>query len=85
MRENVHRLDTVDSTNLVCKRMAAQGAPDGTVVIAERQTAGRGRLGRSFQSAQGLGLYLSVLWRPQTPPETWMTLPALPPWWRTPS
>lgn len=77
MRENVHRLDTVDSTNLVCKRMAAQGAPDGTVVIAERQTAGRGRLGRSFQSAQGLGLYLSVLWRPQTPPETWMALPAL--------
>ena len=77
MRENVHRLDTVDSTNLVCKRMAAQGAPDGTVVIAERQTAGRGRLGRSFRSAQGLGLYLSVLWRPQTPPEAWMTLPAL--------
>lgn len=77
VRENVHRLDTVDSTNLVCKRMAAQGAPDGTVVIAERQTAGRGRLGRSFQSAQGLGLYLSVLWRPQTPPETWMALPAL--------
>lgn len=77
MRENVHRLDTVDSTNLVCKRMAAEGAPDGTVVIAERQTAGRGRLGRSFQSAQGLGLYLSVLWRPQTPPEAWMALPAL--------
>ena len=77
MREQIHWLDTVDSTNLVCKRMAAQGAPDGTVVIADCQTAGRGRLGRSFQSAQGLGLYLSVLWRPQTPPQQWMSLPAL--------
>ena len=77
MRKHVHWLGTVDSTNLVCKRMAAEGAPDGTVVMADGQTAGRGRLGRSFQSAQGLGLYLSVLWRPQTPPEEWMALPAL--------
>ena len=77
MREHIHWLGTVDSTNLVCKRMAAEGAPDGTVVMADAQTAGRGRLGRSFQSAQGLGLYLSVLWRPQTPPEEWMALPAL--------
>ena len=77
MQKRIHWLDAVDSTNLVCKRMAAQGAPDGTVVAADRQTAGRGRLGRSFQSAHGLGLYLSVLWRPQTPPETWMALPAL--------
>lgn len=76
-RERWHVFPTVDSTNLVCKRMAAQGAPDGTVVIAREQTAGRGRLGRSFQSAPGLGLYLSILWRPRTAPETWMALPAL--------
>jgi len=76
-RENWHVFDTVDSTNLVCKRMALDGAPDGTVVIADEQTAGRGRLGRSFQSARGLGLYLSILWRPETPVEKWMALPAL--------
>lgn len=76
-REQVHWLAAVDSTNLVCKRMALGGAPDGTVVIADAQTAGRGRLGRSFQSARGLGLYLSILWRPETPPQQWMALPAL--------
>lgn len=76
-RENWHVFDTVDSTNLVCKRLAAEGASDGTVVIARGQTAGRGRLGRSFQSAPGLGLYLSVLWRVDCAMETLMTLPAL--------
>lgn len=77
MREQVYWLDTVDSTNLACKRLAAEGAPDGTVVIADRQTAGRGRLGRSFQSPAGLGLYLSILWRPETQMQQWMALPAL--------
>ena len=76
-RQNWHVFQVVDSTNLVCKRMAAEGAPDGTVVIADSQTAGRGRLGRSFQSAAGLGLYLSVLWRPECDMETLMALPAL--------
>ena len=76
-RQSWHVFDTVDSTNLVCKRMAAEGAADGTVVIADGQTAGRGRLGRSFQSVRGLGLYLSVLWRPATEPQQWMALPAL--------
>ena len=58
---NVLRHDTVDSTNNVCKALAAQGL-DNTAVIARAQTAGKGRLGRSFQSPEG-GLYLSVLWR----------------------
>lgn len=56
-------LPTVDSTNTALKRMA--GAPGGTVLIADAQTGGRGRLGRSFSSPPGLGLYLSVLLRPQ--------------------
>lgn len=76
-RENWYVFDTMDSTNLMCKRMAAEGASDGTVVIADSQTAGRGRLGRSFQSAAGVGLYLSVLWRPDCDVETLMALPAL--------
>lgn len=63
-RKNVYRHALLDSTNLEGKRMAASGAPDGTVIIAAQQSAGRGRMGRSFQSAGGVGLYLSILWRP---------------------
>ena len=61
MAWDIRRCDEVDSTNHVCKTLAAQGA-DNTAVIARRQTAGKGRLGRSFLSPEG-GLYLSVLWR----------------------
>lgn len=63
------RLDTVDSTNTYVRRMAGQGAAEGLAVVSREQTAGRGRRGRSFESAAGLGLYLSVLLRPQTTPE----------------
>ena len=70
----IFRYDTVDSTNTVCKSLAAQGAPSGTAVIARRQTAGRGRMGRSFESPEGLGLYLSVLWRPEETPEDLLPL-----------
>ena len=61
MTWDVLRYDTVDSTNNVCKALAAQGL-DSTAVIARAQTAGKGRLGRSFQSPEG-GLYLSALWQ----------------------
>ena len=71
----VYRYDTVDSTNTVCKTLAQEGAPDGTAVIAARQTAGRGRMGRSFQSPAGLGLYGSVLLR--SSPEDAPRIPAL--------
>lgn len=54
-----------DSTNTRAKLLAEQGAVHGTAVIAERQTAGRGRLGRSFYSPGGTGLYLSVVLRPE--------------------
>ncbi len=53
------------STNDDLKRLAQEGAADGTVEVAEQQTSGRGRLGRSFQSPAQKGLYLSVLLRPQ--------------------
>lgn len=61
-------LDVIDSTNTECKRRAMTGAPEGLVVIAEEQTGGRGRLGRSFQSPKGCGLYLSALLRPRLEP-----------------
>ena len=54
----------IDSTNKALRVMAGQGAPQGTVLVAEQQTAGRGRLGRSFYSPAGSGLYFSVLLRP---------------------
>jgi BirA family biotin operon repressor/biotin-[acetyl-CoA-carboxylase] ligase len=76
-REQIHVLDTVDSTNNACKRLALEGAPDGTVVTADCQSGGRGRAGRSFASPAGKGLYLSVLWRPACAPEKLLPLTAL--------
>lgn len=56
--------DEVDSTNRVALALADEGAPEGTVVLAEHQTAGRGRFDRSWTSPPG-GLYLSLLLRPR--------------------
>lgn len=69
-------LDQVDSTNNLLKRMALEGAAEGTVAVADQQTAGRGRLGRSFQSPPDTGIYLSFLLRPQTSPEQAVNLTA---------
>ncbi len=55
---------SVTSTNTVLKGLAAQGEQEGKVIIAEEQTAGRGRLGRSFYSPAASGIYFSVLLRP---------------------
>lgn len=55
----------VDSTNRWAKRLAAEGAAEGTLVLAEAQTQGRGRLGRSWASAPGKGLWFSVILRPK--------------------
>ena len=54
----------IDSTNRYLKELAADGAPEGTVIIAEKQSAGRGRLGRSFFSPEEKGIYMSILLRP---------------------
>lgn len=62
-------LPTVDSTNTYLRKLAAEGAPDGTAVIAEAQTAGRGRLSRQFASPAGAGLYMSILLRREIPLE----------------
>lgn len=64
----LHCAETVDSTNRVAMELAQSGAPEGTVVIADRQTAGRGRLQRSWQSPPGCNLYLSIILRPAIPP-----------------
>ena len=64
----------VASTNTLLKQMAAEGAAAGTVLIADRQTAGRGRLGRTFLSPGGVGVYLSALIRPNCAPTELMHL-----------
>lgn len=60
--------ETADSTNTALKELAKAGAVSGTVLIARRQTGGRGRLGRSFESPPE-GLYLSMLLKTALPPE----------------
>ena len=60
--------ERVDSTNAYLKRAASEGVVDGTVAVADEQTGGRGRRGRSFQSPAGKGVYLSVLMRPPVEP-----------------
>lgn len=74
--ETVEVLTTVKSTNDLLKTRAAAGAPHGTVVIADCQTGGRGRMGRRFDSPPGTGIFLSVLLRPACPPGELMTLTA---------
>lgn len=59
-----HHLDVTDSTNRVAFELAREGAPHGATVIAEEQTAGRGRLGRSFYSPANENLYASIVLRP---------------------
>jgi len=63
----------ISSTNTRLKELARAGAPEGTALIALRQTGGRGRMGRSFQSEEG-GVYLSLLLRPGCRPEELMHL-----------
>lgn len=66
---------TLPSTNSEAMLLAQAGAPHGTVVVAERQTAGRGRQGRSWFSPEGMNIYASVLIRPLSltmPPADWL-------------
>lgn len=60
--------DQLDSTNIKAKELAKSGAPHGTVVVAEMQTAGKGRRGRSWESPAGTNIYMSVLLYPKMNP-----------------
>ena len=69
---------SVGSTNDEAAALARAGAPEGTTVIAEEQTAGRGRVGRAWTSPAGAGLWLSMVVRPgAVPAERWTWLPLL--------
>ena len=60
----IHIYDTLQSSNLTAKQLALGGAPHGTLVLTAHQKAGRGRLGRRFESPAGKGVYLSLILRP---------------------
>ena len=63
----IYLYDTLESSNRTAKLLALDGAPHGTLVLTAHQSAGRGRLGRRFESPAGKGVYCSVLLRPEMP------------------
>jgi BirA family transcriptional regulator, biotin operon repressor / biotin---[acetyl-CoA-carboxylase] ligase len=63
----IHYFDEIDSTQEAARELAAAGADQGTVVIAERQTAGRGRMGRTWHSPARVNLYATIILRPPIP------------------
>ena len=65
LAKTIHHFEEVDSTNRVALELAREGAPHGTTVVAEGQTAGRGRLGRAFFSPPHKNLYTSIVLRPR--------------------
>ena len=67
-------VEETGSTNDDLKALAKQGAPHGTVLMAGRQTSGHGRMGRSFHSPEGSGIYMSILLRPDCSPAELMHL-----------
>jgi BirA family biotin operon repressor/biotin-[acetyl-CoA-carboxylase] ligase len=68
MGQTIHYFEEVISTNEVARRLADRGAEEGTLVLAESQTAGRGRLGRQWFSPAGKGIWVSIVLRPAIQP-----------------
>jgi BirA family biotin operon repressor/biotin-[acetyl-CoA-carboxylase] ligase len=67
MKTDIIRFETLDSTNTEAARWAMQGAAEGLCIVADEQTAGRGRLDRQWVSPKGAGLYVSIVLRPSLP------------------
>lgn len=66
---NIVYYDSIDSTNNEAKRLGKEGALHGTLVIAQQQTAGRGRLGRNWDSPKEQAIYMTLLIRPNISPQ----------------
>ncbi len=66
--KRIYCFDSLDSTNSFAKKIALEGCQEGTVVIADAQTSGRGRLGRNWHSQPGKGIWMSVVLRPELAP-----------------
>jgi BirA family biotin operon repressor/biotin-[acetyl-CoA-carboxylase] ligase len=65
--KSIHYYDEVDSTNTRAQTLVKEGAAEGTLVIAEHQTSGRGRMGRQWYSPKGKGLWMSLVLKPRIP------------------
>lgn len=66
--KRVKCFEQIDSSNTLAKQLAELGEPEGTLVVAEEQTAGKGRRGRSWSSEKGTGIWMSLILRPQMKP-----------------
>jgi len=71
MRPRILRYESLPSTNTEVARLASEGAEEGLAIVADEQTAGRGRLQRAWSSPKGAGLYFSILLRPLFAPVRW--------------
>ena len=71
LKPKILRFESLPSTNTELARMASEGAAEGVAILAEEQTAGRGRLQRAWSSPRGAGLYFSILLRPTIAPSDW--------------
>ena len=65
----IHYEETVDSTQKIALQMSFDGAPEGTIVIAEEQTSGRGRMNRKWHSPKFTGIWMSIILRPNLLPK----------------
>ena len=74
LKPRILRFESLPSTNTELARMASEGAAEGLSIVADEQTAGRGRLQRAWSSPKGAGLYFSILLRPVIPPSDWPLL-----------
>jgi len=74
---SIRYFDEVGSTQNVARELVAEGAEEGTLVIAEQQTSGRGRMGRSWHSPKGKGLWMSMILKPRIPLQFTPQLPLL--------
>ena len=67
--QKIHYFETIDSTNRYAKSLIAQNVEEGTMVIAEEQTAGRGRFNRAWIAERSKNLLFSIILKPTIPPE----------------
>ena len=71
LKPKILRFESLPSTNTELARLASEGAAEGLSIVADEQTAGRGRLQRAWSSPKGAGLYFSILLQPTIPPDQW--------------
>ncbi|ASB88733.1 bifunctional biotin--[acetyl-CoA-carboxylase] synthetase/biotin operon repressor [Bacillus sonorensis] len=67
MGQTIHFQDVVASTQKIAHELANNGAPEGTIVVADKQTEGRGRMSRAWHSPEGTGIWMSLILRPEIP------------------